>query len=166
MSQKRIRNTLYLESKIRVTAHKISAEVNSEGYLFSDGRYATKILPEDLPEWFVYGYIYKRHGYISAKGVKHLLYVPNYLFDNHLHKDDLLFISYNEEIESFKNEDGFIWYNGYDHLVYGSFIVPFVEAAQKYSGYDVNEIQKEIARKREWYFERNPEQKGGGVQGN
>ena len=48
---------------------------SSEGYLLSSGKYRqykTKILPSDLPEWYVYGYFYKRHGYMSAKGIKDL----------------------------------------------------------------------------------------------
>ena len=113
MIKKRIRATLYTESQIRFADHEMTAEHNSDGYLLSGSRWPTKILPQNLPEWFVYGHLYKWHGYISAKGVKHLLYVPNYIFDNHLHKDDFLFISYNEVIKLTKNETGFTWYIGY-----------------------------------------------------
>jgi hypothetical protein len=102
--------------------------------------------------------MYKRHGYISAKGVKYLLYKPNYIFDNHLHKDDSLFISYNNQIKPIEYDDGFDWYEGYDEVLSGSMIVDFVKAASKYSDYDVREIQAEIARKRVFYYERNPEQ--------
>lgn len=70
-------------------------ESNSEGFLYSGGKYPTKIKPEDLPCWFVYGYIYKSVGYISARGVKHLVYVPNYRVEKQLFKHDNLFISYN-----------------------------------------------------------------------
>ena len=156
MQKKRITATLYLDSKIKFLKQGLTAEHSPEGYLFSDGQYATKILPTDLPEWFVYGYLCKRHGYISAKGAKHLRYVPNYSFDNHLHKDDILFVSYGEEIEEIQEDGRFAWYKGYKHLVSGSLIESFVEAAQKYSGYDVEEIQEEIARKQAWYYDQNP----------
>ena len=150
---KKIRANLYLNSKIMYKP--LRAVSDSQGYLYSDGRYPTKILPSDLPEWFVYGYLYKRHGYISAKGVKHLLYVPNYAFDNHLHKDDILFISYKTSIEPYETEIGRLWYKGYDYLICGSIIVDFVDAAERFSDYDVSEIQWEIKRKRAWYYERN-----------
>ena len=149
-----------MESKIVYKRNEglLVAISNPDGYLFAHGRYSTKILPSDLPEWYVYGYMYKRHGYMSAKGVKHLLYVPNYAFDNHLHKYDTLYISYNAEIEPYKTENGYICYKGYDHAIGGSLIAEFVEAARKYSNYDVKNIQKEIVRKREFYYDRNPDE--------
>lgn len=148
MSKKRIRSTLYMESKTKWIKQELYTERDPDGFLFADGTYRTKILPKDLPEWFIYGYLYKRHGYISAKDVKHLLYAPNYAFDNHLHKDDLLFISYDLEIEPTQNRDSFPWYKGYSHIISGSLIVEFTQAAQKFSDYNAGKIQNEIARKR------------------
>ncbi|MDL2288228.1 hypothetical protein LJC32_02485 [Oscillospiraceae bacterium OttesenSCG-928-F05] len=157
MNKKRIRSTLYLERKIKWIKNGLTVVQDPGGFLFADGKYPTKILPEDLPEWFVYGYLYKQHGYISAKGIKHLLYVPNYAFANHLHKDDMLFVSYDAEVEPLESENGFHWYQGYSHVISGLLILEFITAAQKYSGYDVNDIQKEITRKRAWYYEQNRE---------
>jgi len=71
---KKTNATLYMESKTKFEKHKFNVIHDPEGYLFSEGIYRTKILPADLPEWYVYGYLYRQHGYISAKGVKHLLY--------------------------------------------------------------------------------------------
>lgn len=48
--------------------------------------------------------MYKRRGFMSAKGVKYLFHKPNYVF-NHLYKDDVLFISYDKE---FLHENGLI----------------------------------------------------------
>ena len=158
MDNKRIRANLYMESKVlfsRKEGHYVLRDPN--GYLFSHGRYSTKILPEDLPEWYVHGYMYKQHGYISSKGVRHLLYVPNYFVDNHLYKYDTLFISYGAEIEPYEYAPGHSWYKGFDELVSGYLIEEFTEAAGKYSGYDIENIQKELERKREFYYARNPE---------
>ena len=157
MSKKRIKATLYMESKLDIKTR--FSEHDPAGFLFAHGKYRTRILPEDLPEYFVHGYLYKRHGYISANGVKHLAYVPNYVFDNHLHKDDILFISYNDTIEPYETESGFLWYKGYDALVSGHLIEKFVDAAEKYSQYNVDDIRKEIQRKEEWYYERNPQKR-------
>jgi len=156
MRKKQISATLYLESRISKINHQLIVEDSPDGYLFSHGRYPTKILPEDLPEWFIYGYLYKRHGYISAKGVKHLIYSPNYFVDNHLYKDDLLAISYDKVIKPTKSARGFSWFSGYDHIISGALIVRFVEATKKHSGYNVDEIQKELTKKSEWYYELNP----------
>lgn len=120
--------------------------------LYSGGKYPTKIKAEDLPEWFVHGYIYKSYGFISARGVKHLLYIPNYSVENHLFKYDNLFISYDKEIKPVKLENGFEWYTGYDHVLDGSIISPFIEAVAKYSDYDTTEIQIMLNHKRDYFY--------------
>ena len=125
-----------------------------DGYLLSHGRYRTKIKPEDLPEWYVFGYLYKRHGYISAKGVKHMVYRPQKHW-NHLLKDDFLFISYDQPITH--TDDTIDSFQGCDELVYGWVIIDFLLAAEKYSGYDITEIKAQIEDKRLWFKEHFPE---------
>ena len=153
MSKKRIRATLYMESKVKMKP--FSVEHDPSGFLFAQGKYRTKILPADLPEYFVYGYIYKRHGYISAKDIKHILYIPNYTLENHLHKYDMLYISYESKIEPYQTEMEFTLYKGYDHVMDGSLIVEFVNAVEKYSDCSVCDIKQELKRKQAWYYERN-----------
>ena len=157
MGKKLINAMLYMESKI---VHKNGEGLyvvnDPNGYLFSYGRYPTKIMPSDLPEWYIYGYLHKRHGYLSAKGIKHLLYKPNYTFDNHLHKYDTLYISYDEKIEPYETEHDSVFYKGYDYAIGGNFISRFVEASGKYSGYNIESLKKEIARKQAFYNEKNP----------
>lgn len=149
--KKRIASTLYMESRIRHMP--LRTEKDPDGHLFADGRYATMIYASDLPEHFVYGYLYKRHGFVSAAGVKHMLYVPNYIF-NHRHKYDSLYISYDEPIKPAACEHGLVLYEGAEHTIDGSLIIDFVDAAEKYSGYDVSEIRREIQRKSDWFDEK------------
>ena len=151
MGRKRIASTLYMESRIR--HNPLRAEEDPDGHLFADGRYKTKIYASDLPEHFVYGYLYKRHGFISAAGVKHLLYVPNYLF-NHRYKYDTLYISYDEPIHMASADHSLRLYEGYKHVVTGPLIIDFVDAAEKYSGFDVSDIRRELKRKSDWYDEK------------
>jgi len=146
--KKRITSTLYLP--LRRNPQTKQFEPDEQGYLFSRGIYRTKILPSDLPEWFVYGYIHRQHGYISARGVRDLLYRPSY-YSDHLFKDDLLFVSYNAPIEPDKESTQGIWFHGYDHIVFGSMIIPFLEAVRKYSDYDTAEIMIQIEKKKEWH---------------
>lgn len=150
-AKKRIASTLYMES--RILHRPLRIETDPDGHLYSDGRYKTKIYASDLPEHFVYGYLYKRHGFISAAGVKHLLYVPDYIF-NHRHKYDTLYISYDEPIRQDAGDHGLKLYDGYRHAVSGPLIIDFVDAAEKYSGYDVSDIRREIQRKSDWYDEK------------
>ena len=150
MSMKRICAKLYMETHRTRHNRKFLYEQHPEGYLYSGGRFPTKIKSEDLPPWYVQSY-----GYISARGVKHLLYKPDYTVENHLHKYDALFISYDAEITPVELSNGFHWYTGYDHVLDGPIIQRFINAAAQYSGYDITEISKQIEEKQKWYQEHN-----------
>ncbi len=127
---------------------------DKDGYLFSHGIYPTKVKPEDLPEWYVFGYLYKCHGYISAAGVKDLLYRPS-KFSNHMFKDDFLYISYNKPIQN--RDRGIVEITDCDERIYGWLIVSFLEAVEKYSSYDISEIKAAIEEKRKWFKETYPD---------
>ena len=148
---KKLRSTLYMETHRVRQDRRTLFETHPDGYLYSSGKYPTKIKAEDLPEWFVRGYIYKSYGFISARGVKHLLYVPNYRVENHLFKYDSLFISYDKEIKPVKLENGFEWYTGYDHVLDGPIISSYIEAVEQFSDYDTAEILTLLKKKSEWY---------------
>ncbi|MEL7657084.1 MAG: hypothetical protein AAGU75_14400, partial [Bacillota bacterium] len=152
---KRLNAHLYMESKIKYVHNEPIILKNENGYLYAHGRYSTKILKQELPEWYIYCYIYHRYGYISAKGVKELRYVPNYVFDNHLYKDDVLYISYSGKINCQPGAP-FNLYTGYDEFLSGPCSVSFTEAVGRYSGYDVSAILAEMDAKKQWYEERNP----------
>lgn len=156
MGNKRITSTLYTETKYR--GGQFVRDPN--GFLYANCIFPTKIKPEDLPKWFVEGYVYKRWGYVSAKGVKHLLYVPSYIFKNHLFKDDALFISYDQPIVLHEIRHGLPYYDGYENVVGGPMIERFLTAAEKYSNYDVSAIKAEMEKKRAWYYANNPEMRG------
>ena len=151
---KQLRSKLYMETRVRFVNHEFRVDCDPNGYLFSKGRYPTKITALDLPDWYIYGYMYKHYGYISAQGIKHLVYVPDYTATNHLHKYDTLFISYDKEIIPSDNSE-FPYYSGYDYVLYGPLIVDFVAAAAKFSDYDVSSITSELERKKQWYKENN-----------
>ena len=88
----RFKNTLYTIEDIKFIDGQHSYVRNDDGTLFS-GPYRTKIKPEDLPEWYMYGRYYKRFGYMSTKGITDMVYIPS-RYSNHYLKDDCLLISY------------------------------------------------------------------------
>ena len=149
---KRISATLYTETK--AAHHKQGRGCTSEphGYLFSGGRYPTHILPDDLTEWYVNGTINKRQGFISARGVKHLLYVPDFSNDTQFLQADMLFVSYCDPIVPVETE-GAKWYGGYDHVLDGQIILSFLSAVSIYSSYDTASITREIELKTKWFNE-------------
>ena len=148
---------LYSESKTNSRTGHRQWIYGKDGTLFSGGIYPTKITAEDLPEWYVYGRYYKHWGYLSALGVKHLVYHPC-KYSNHMFKDDCLYISYDKPIVPNTDWDkSFDRYTGFDEYIYGSALVHFLKAAEKYSGYDITEIKTQIEEKRLFFKSTYPE---------
>jgi len=119
-------------------------------YLFSNGIYKTKITESDLPDWYMPGNFYAyKPGYLSAKGVKALLYKPNLIF-NHMFKDDMLYISYKDSVNETSPTTEF------DEYIWGNNIPRFLIWAEKYSDYDVSSIEQQIENKRLWFMNAFP----------
>ena len=155
---KRFRSNLYTVQKIVCTEGRHIHVEDKDGYLFAQAIYPTKIKAEDLPEWYVYGRYYKCFGYLSAKGVVDMKYVPS-KYSNHFLKDDFLFISYNTPISENPETSGIIdAYTGYDEQIYGNVILSFLKAARKYSAYDISEIAQMIQDKADWIVQTFPEE--------
>jgi hypothetical protein len=98
-------------------------------YLYSygsDGKYRkTKMTVEKIKENqdYGYGYYQKKYGWLSLKGVKHMVYKPN-IYTEYF-KDDCLFINYSDKpITKQDSDDG--WYDGYDLILDGWDMVNFV----------------------------------------
>lgn len=131
-------------------------EADPERYLFSKGRYKTKIRTEDLPEYFIEGVYYRTHGFMSAKGVKQVVYHPN-MWVNHMFKDDYLYVSYDKEIETIKTKMGYIDFKNHDYVIRGWSIINFLKGIEKYSNYDISFIKEQIELKRKTFEENHPE---------
>jgi hypothetical protein len=155
---KRFRNTLYTTEDFIYKDGSWQYIRSEDGTLFS-GRYHTKIRPEELPEWYIYGRFYKRFGFMSAKGITDLLYVPNRR-TNHFLKDDYLFIAYGGRIvqKASQSCDSVTeQYSGYNEYVNGNAILSMLKAAQVHSGYDVSDFITKLKEKKSWLKEAYPD---------
>ncbi len=90
--------------------------------------------------------MYRNYVYLKTSGVKYMIYKPNYFVDNHLFKDDFLYVSFDKEILP-DTEGRWQHYTGYDVLLCGSSICKFLDYAEQYSDYDTSEIRKEMPSK-------------------
>ena len=145
--KKRIGSHMYL---CRPIGQRISGKhYIPDGTLLAQGKYRTKIFASDLPSWFVFGALYGQEGFISAQGVKDLLYRPNYIAENNC-ENDLLLISYGDKIEETVSSEGFSWYKNYDYAISGSLIFDFVIAVNTYSDIDTADILAEMERKKRY----------------
>lgn len=152
----RFKRRLYTIEDIKMVDGHLRYCKNEDGTLFS-GSYKTKIKPEDLPEWYQHGRYYKRWGYMSAKGITDMAYIPNLIF-NHFLKDDFLLIAYGGKIIEDKPEERFRLdrYSGYDECIYGNEILTMLRGARKYSGFDIKPFIEEVRKKKEWLQENHP----------
>lgn len=157
----RFKNTLYTVEDLKYLNGRWQYVRSEDGTLFS-GPYRTKIKPEDLPEWYVYGRYYKRFEYMPTKGITDLLYIPS-RFSNHYLKDDCLLISYGGKIrEAVIPEGGTISerYEGWDERVWGSEIVSILKGARIHSGYDIEPFIQKLKWKKEWLQKEYPDEFG------
>jgi len=162
MKRKRIIRKFYTHERFVVKDRRIVCIENDDGTLFYS-RYKTNILPEDLPEWYVYGRYYKRFGYLSTKGIKDMVYEPN-LWINHFLRDDFLLISYTGKITIINDEvrSRFDKYDGYDYLICGPEILDVLKGAKIYSNYNIEPIIEQIKIKKKILREKHPEEFGEG----
>lgn len=158
----RFKRNRYSIEKIVFINHQHQYIKSDDGTLYA-GCNRTKILPQDLPEWYVYGRYYKRLGYMSTKGITDLLYVPN-RYMNHFLKDDTLYIAYSGKITEnpepvrsgeYRNE-----YVGYDERVCGSEIISILKGAREHSDYDISGIIEQLREKKDWLIQKYPDEFG------
>ena len=152
LKMKRITSPYYTFEKIGFDNFGKNTKLANE-CLYSKGLYATKITESDLPEWYVDGIIHRRYGFLSTKGVKQMVYKPRFM--NHLYRDDCLYVSFKDEAAIDLDKHGY--YQGYDLVVTGHMILRYIEAAKKYSNYDISELETALKEKEKWYAEKYPE---------
>lgn len=153
---KRITAPFYTEKPTSLAGY-FRGKALPNGWLYSKGRYKTMITPEDLPEHYLEGVIFRTYGYISVMGIKDIVYKPNYTV-NHLHRDDLLFISFDKPIRTTVDGRGYTDYWDYDAVLWGGEIVRYIRAIRKYHSYDIEPIAEEVKKKEKFFFENYPEE--------
>lgn len=154
----RFKNNLYTIERRVWKNHELCLIQNEDFTLFS-GHHRTKIVEEDLPEWYVFGRYYKMWGFLSTKGITDLRYVPN-LWINHFLKDDCLLISYGGQIEEKTDDRDFDMYSGVDERVWGNEILYVLKGAEKFSGYDITHIVEQIREKKRILMKNYPDEFG------
>ena len=154
----RFKSNLYTVER-RVWKNRELRLIHNEDFTLFSGHHKTKIVEEDLPEWYVFGRYYKMWGFLSTKGITDLRYIPN-LWINHFLKDDCLLISYGGKIEERPDSIDFDKYSGVDERVWGNEILDVLKGAEKFSGYDIAPIVEQISEKKRIFIENHSEEFG------
>lgn len=125
------------------------------GTLYSHGQYKTKITVSELPDYYikchsrVFWYMY---GYVKTAGVKYVAYT--YHKENHVFKDDYLYISYDKPLEPVYSTWGnprFILDYSNGIRICGNDIIRLILAIEKYSpDVDTSEARRLIDEKIEY----------------
>ena len=156
MAKKKFNSNLYFAEKMVWRDHYRWYIKPEDGTLYS-GCYPTKIKPEDLPDWYVYGRYYKRWGYLSTKGITDLLYIPS-KFSNHFLKDDCLYISYGGKITENSDLNDWEHYVGWDERVWGNEIIDVLKGARQFSNYEISMFIGQLKEKVEWLKKEYPDE--------
>ncbi len=154
--RKRIHANVYTHGKFGKHWREIVDTDNP--FLYSGGIYPTKITEADLPEDYIDIHsrvLWYMKGHLKTSGIVDMGYT--YCKENHLFKDDFVYISYHDKLETETNGWRFIKYTNYDICVCGNDIVDIVLAAEKYSGFDTSEVRKKIEEKRIWLRDNEPD---------
>ena len=157
----RFKRRLYKIQDIKFADGHLRYVTNDDGTLFA-GPYRTKIKPEDLPEWYLYGRYYKRFGYMSTKGITDIMYFPSH-FRNHFLMDDFLIVAYGGKIHEVDNPSGKLTmerYKGWDEIIWGNEIITILKGAKKYSGYDISSLIAQLKQKKDWLQATYPDEFG------
>lgn len=126
--------------------------------LYAYGRYKTKIREEELPDDYIPIHsrsIWYMQGFLKTTGIVDMDYT--YCKENHLFKDDYIYISYTEKLQTKISQWGYPDIINYDVCISGNDIVDIVLAAEKYSGFDTRQIRKKIEEKRVWLRDNEPD---------
>ena len=147
---KKLNSYLYTEGKFGRRGREV-LDTNNE-YLYSKGKYPTKIRTEDLTEDYIKfrsRVIWYMTGYVKTFRIVDIGYTS--IKENHLFKDDYLYISYKEKLKFEKNRFGFLDYADYDLCICGNSIIPILFAIEKNSKIDINSVKEKIYDKVNWY---------------
>ena len=127
--------------------------VNTDNeYLYSMGHYPTKIREEDLPKDYIKFQsrtIWYMTGYLKTSNVQDVYYI--YLKENHLFKDDYLYISYNNKLKMKKSKYGTEDCIDYDFCICGGDIIPILFEIEKNSQVNTTKVRNKINEKFEWW---------------
>lgn len=155
MRKKRITSEIYTYGKF---GKRLRETLDCDNpFLYSKGVYLTKITADDLPEDYLEirsRSIWYMTGFLKTSGIKDMEYI--YRKENHLFKDDYIYISYKEELKSENNEYGFKEFTNYDVRICGNDIINIVLAAEKYSGFNTEKVRAKIEEKRVWLRDNEP----------
>lgn len=153
---KRIHALVYTHGKFGKSLREILDTDNP--LLYSGGVYPTKITELDLPEDYIdiqSRVIWYMKGHLKTSGIVDMEYT--YSRVNHLFKDDFIYLSYHDKLQTETDKWGFTHYTNYDVCVCGNDIVDIVLAAEIYSGFDTSEIRRKIEEKRIWLRDNHPD---------
>lgn len=154
---KKIKSNLYTKGKFDRKNFRNTLDTENE-FLYSKGMYSTKIKEEDLPKDYIKFQsrtIWYMKGFVKTSGVKDVYYT--YIKENHLFKDDYLYVSYDKKIEVVKDEFGFNNVINYDFCICGGDNIKVLFAIEENSDVDTKEVRNKITEKFNWWKENEKE---------
>ncbi len=154
---KRIRAFVYTKGKFGKGFRETLDRDNQ--FLYSGGYYRTKIKAEELPPHYCPIHsrsIWYMDGFVRTEGVKYVDY--SFIDENHLFKDDYIYISYSKPIRTVPTSWGGTDMTDYNVAICGNDIIPILFYIEKFSpDVETSHVRKKILQKVKLYREHYPE---------
>ena len=102
--------------------------------LYSKGQYKTDFTEDDLPAWYCpiqSRDIWYMKGWLNCRGVTDIAYT--YMKENHVFKDDYIYLKYGGKLEVKERKYGFVDYPNADISICGNEIIDIIRYIEKYS---------------------------------
>lgn len=158
MRQSQLKSNLYTLGKFG----KSLRETLDTDTLYNNGKTKAKITVGDITDDYCKIHcrdIWYMDGFIRTSNIKHVTYQPSH--NNHLFKDDTLYISYDRAIKP-TTDGAFTTFNGADFHISGNDIVNVVSHIGRHGLPDVQHelqhVKTEIKQKAEWFRLNHPDE--------
>lgn len=152
---KTIMSPMYNESYVKFDRkdHRCYLQNSPDGSVFSMGRHATKIFPDDVMRTGKYMKTYLPYSgctYFRTAGVTDLAYT--WCKENHAFKDSILYISFHGALNRTPSDfrHGEVDISGADVILTESGIPAYIDRVRRDSGISVSNIKAEIRRQFKW----------------
>ena len=132
--KKSVNGNIYVTTYTKWTGERFELVSDKDGRVMNTGNHRAACLPEELPDWYLKVKINNHIGYVNTKKI------PNMIITQDLNGEQVLLISYTNDIKFEGNHCGPYGFRGYDIELQGEDIVRFKEALIENTGFIFNPL--------------------------
>lgn len=132
--KKSVNGNIYVTTYTKWTGERFELVSDKDGRVMSTGNHRAACLPEQLPDWYLKVRINNHIGYVNTKKI------PNMNITQDSYGEEVLLISYTNEIKFEGNHCGPYGFSGYDIELQGEDIECFLNELELNTGVSRSEL--------------------------